>query len=370
MSTETPTRFEDASSDPTTTEAVEAVALTEDLEVPVPALVLDEDPGQDLGDGLGGEVEQPQGPGAPGSPAEDDGSEVPEAGAGEEERVPGAVTVPVGRHARATEDLAPTSVDSTAVRRRSIFADAETAGSEPEATAAPTATSAPEEEAPGTGAPAAEQEAGSAQALSPEAEPDDGDLTPVWKERRHRSAAPRTEDDIVLEGSTVVGKPAPRTAAHWAGVLVSLVLLPLAWFLLHDSAAQVLAAAEPHRFVLSVMGLVELAIGALALVLALWTARRSSLGSFLVGALALLAGLPGLAAPGLMVLHVTPVLDRLAQQSSLGEDLATYLWADAVTGRLVWAGMLLIMVGVVSHSARRAGRREQEVVDRVRKTLG
>ncbi|QPL05326.1 MULTISPECIES: hypothetical protein [Actinomyces] len=325
MSTENPTRFEDESSDPAT---AEAVVLGDDLEVPVPAPVLDDEPAAE----------------------------------------------------------AANSADSLTVRRRSIFADAEAAAdetvtSEKEQTDAipdPVTVSAPEEETragplettESTESTESTERAG-AREDKPTAEPNRQDeaFTLAWTEHRPRHAAPRTEDDILLKGSTVVGKPAPRTTAHWAGILLSVVLLPFAWFFLHDSAAQVLTATEPHRFVLNVPGLVELAVGALALVLALWTARRSSLGSILVGVLALLIGIVGLAAPGVMNLHLSPVLDRLAQQSTPGANLASYVWSDAATGRLAWAGLLLIMVGVVSHSARRAGRREQEVVDQVRKNV-
>ena len=187
--------------------------------------------------------------------------------------------------------------------------------------------------------------------------------------RHVREPSPRTEDDILLEGSSVVGRLAPRTASHWAGVLLAVVLLPLAWFFLHDSAAQALTAVDTHRFALSGTALIELAVGAGALALAMWAARRSSLGTIVVGVLTLLVGLPALTVPSLMNQLLTPTLDRLARQSSLGEDLASYVWSDAVTGRFLWLGLLLIMVGVVSHSARRAGRREQAVVDRVRTAL-
>ncbi|MCL3778456.1 MULTISPECIES: sulfite exporter TauE/SafE family protein [unclassified Actinomyces] len=386
MSTENPTRFEDESSDPTTTEAV---VLDDDLEVPVPAPVLGDDPAEGMSDD--GEqpvvLDAPAGPVTTGpetvvvepGPTAETGTDP-----GEEGGIPEAGVFPVGRPAQDVDVLATTSADggdtadSPAVRRRSIFADAEPVTAEQDqttVTTAPTTVSDLEEQAPAEpvdAATTAEPAATRGEGPDPAAQPDEEDeaIAPAWKERRPQRTAPRTEDDILLEGSTVVGKPAPRTAAHWAGVLLSLVLLPIAWFFLHDSAAQVMTATEPHRFVLSVAGLVELVIGALALVLALWTARRSSVGSFLVGALTLLIGLPGLVVPAVMGLHVTPVLDRLAQQSSLGADLASYVWADAATGRFAWAGLLLIMVGVVSHSARRAGRREQEVVDRVRKTLG
>ena len=233
--------------------------------------------------------------------------------------------------------VAPVS-EPAPVTRRSIFAEAETPTTDPVTEAvAPTPVGGPLGPA-SPAEPTAVTPAVTAAAAATAAQPD-GDLG--TSPGRHR---------------------------HWAGVLLAVVLLPFAWFFLHDSAAQVMASVDTHRFALDITGLVELAVGAGALALALWAARRSSLGTIVVGALTLLVGLPALVLPSLMDQYLTPLLDRLALQSSLGEDLASYLWSDAVTGRFAWLGLLLLMIGVVSHSARRAGRREQEVVDRVRKT--
>lgn len=71
-------------------------------------------------------------------------------------------------------------------------------------------------------------------------------------------------------------------------------------------------------------------------------------------------------APGPVDAALSPFLTRLAEQSTLGKDVATMIWSDAVSGRFLAVGLALVMVGVASHSARRAGRREQEVIDRVR----
>lgn len=174
------------------------------------------------------------------------------------------------------------------------------------------------------------------------------------------------DEDALLAGSVVVGKPASRVAAHWLGVLLSIVLLPAAWFLLHDGAAHLRQGLSPYELGTSGRGLATLAGGCLVMVVALWTARRSSLGTFVVGIPTALAGLPALLLPSLVGDYLTPLLERVASQSALGQTLADALWTDVTSGRLLIAGLGLIMVGVVSHSTRRAGRREQLVISRGR----
>ena len=146
-----------------------------------------------------------------------------------------------------------------------------------------------------------------------------------------------------------------------------MVLVPLAWFFLHLGAAHQTAAAARLSFAFSANGLVALLVGAACLALALWMAQRSSLGSFVIGAVSVVLGLPFLLLPGVMTSVLTPTLEHLSTHSDLGVDLATYLWHDAASGKFVSFGVFMIMVGLVSHAARRAGRREQEVIDRVRR---
>ena len=212
-------------------------------------------------------------------------------------------------------------------------------------------------------------------AEEPAGKPDKEAATPAWltreaaraQRRSSRRSQQRSDDDILLDGSTIVGRPASRAGAHWAGVLLSLVLLPMAWFFVHGAADVLTRTVEPHRFAFSPSAITELVAGLLIMSLALWTARRSSLGSIVVGALSAVLGLLFLLLPASMNGIVGPVLDRLAAQSALGADLAAYFWTDAFSGKFVVLGLFMIMVGIVSHSARRAGRREQEIINRGRR---
>ena len=294
------------------------------------------------------------------------------------------------------------SGQTTAVRRRSLFArtSADDAGTPrptdqalpadrpgPARAAAASAPSAPDTARTPPGTARARSEAAAPESAEPAQEragKPDGETTgtpakeaetPAWltreaaraQRRSSRRSRQRSDDDILLDGSTIVGRPASRAGAHWAGVLMSLVLLPAAWFFVHGAADVLTSTVEPHRFAFNPKAIFELVAGLLTMGVALWTACRSSLGSIVVGALSAVLGLLFLLLPTPMNGLVGPVLDRLTAQSTLGADLAAYFWTDAYSGKFVVLGLFMVMVGVVSHSARRAGRREQEIIDRGRR---
>ena len=173
------------------------------------------------------------------------------------------------------------------------------------------------------------------------------------------------DDDVLLAGSTVVGKPASRAAAHWGGTLLALVLFPIAWFLMH-TAANALTGALAYGWpkVFSTAGIIELGMAIVLLIVVMATATRSSLGTFVTGITTLLIGLPFVVVPSITKQYLGDFLANMALQSRFGRILSEAILLDGVSGRLVIIGLFLIMLGVVSHSTRRAGRRERLVMDR------
>ena len=173
------------------------------------------------------------------------------------------------------------------------------------------------------------------------------------------------DDDVLLAGSTVVGKPASRAAAHWGGTLLALVLFPIAWFLMHTAANALTGAlADGWPKVFSTAGIIELAMAVVLLIVVMATATRSSLGTFVTGITTLLIGLPFVVVPSVTKQYLGDFLANMALQSRFGRILSEAILLDGVSGRLVIIGLFLIMLGVVSHSTRRAGRRERLVMDR------
>lgn len=181
----------------------------------------------------------------------------------------------------------------------------------------------------------------------------------------HSDAGNEVDDDVLLAGSTVVGKPASRAAAHWGGTLLALVLFPIAWFLMHTAANALTGAlADGWPKVFSTAGIIELGMAIVLLIVVIATATRSSLGTFVTGITTLLIGLPFVVVPSITKQYLGDFLANMALQSRFGRILSEAILLDGVSGRLVIIGLFLIMLGVVSHSTRRAGRRERLVMDR------
>lgn len=181
----------------------------------------------------------------------------------------------------------------------------------------------------------------------------------------------RSDADVLLEGSSVIGQPASRAAWHWGGALLALLLFPFAWYLCHAGKER-LADNLPTpggTFTpgLDVVGLVELGGGLLALLLALLVARKSASGPFLVGLVSVLLGVPFLVAPGATWDFLAPLATRLTDQSTIGANLVRFFIMDGYTGTFILLGLVMVTVGVVAHSTRRAGRREREIMARAKR---
>lgn len=190
--------------------------------------------------------------------------------------------------------------------------------------------------------------------------------TAAFRDSANQSdAGNEVDDDVLLAGSTVVGKPASRAAAHWGGTLLALVLFPIAWFLMHTAANALTGAlADGWPKVFSTAGIIELGMAVVLLIVVMATATRSSLGTFVTGITTLLIGLPFVVVPSITKQYLGDFLANMALQSRFGRILSEAILLDGVSGRLVIIGLFLIMLGVVSHSTRRAGRRERLVMDR------
>ena len=325
------------------------------------------------------------------SEANDDTSDEAEAPSSEEE--PAGEEHTEGEVAAVGGAAADASTHSPSSRRSMIFGDDETLSSSIPAVAAedenaPTSTSAEEEpeaeeEAPftepTTQLPTQDTEASysfedqdAAEATRPrrrsllgEGDEDSEAATLAaiasTAARGDKSDAPSSLDDELFSAAPEITEMPSRTGAHWLSFLLFLLLVPAGWYLAADAGARMtLADAAPmYTGVASIVALGEI-LGAIIISAILFaTARRSSLGAWLMGIVTLIVGLPWLMAPGITAASVLSALTALTNTGSLGANLAHHLQASGYSGRFALLGVVLMGLAYVSHSARRTGRAEE-----------
>ena len=179
--------------------------------------------------------------------------------------------------------------------------------------------------------------------------------------RGDKSDAPSSLDDELFSAAPEITEMPSRTGAHWLSFLLFLLLVPAGWYLAADAGARMtLADAAPmYTGVASIVALGEI-LGAIVISAILFaTARRSSLGAWLMGIVTLIVGLPWLMAPGITAASVLPALTALKGTGSLGANLSHHLQASGYSGRFALLGIALMGLAYVSHSARRTGRAEE-----------
>ena len=179
--------------------------------------------------------------------------------------------------------------------------------------------------------------------------------------RGDKSDAPSSLDDELFSAAPEITEMPSRTGSHWLSFLLFLLLVPAGWYLAADAGARMtLADAAPmYTGVASIVALGEI-LGAIIISAILFaTARRSSLGAWLMGIVTLIVGLPWLMAPGITAASVLPTLTALTNTGSLGANLSHHLQASGYSGRFALLGIFLMGLAYVSHSARRTGRAEE-----------
>lgn len=189
-----------------------------------------------------------------------------------------------------------------------------------------------------------------------------GAATSRSPEYEHTDHQPSTA--AVLDGATVTAKPRSRAGAHVWAVVLTLLLTPVAWYLLAGAGARLtLPARSPWETGnINVAALLELGGGLLVLAVVLLAARWSSLGAIITGSLVLVLGVPFVAVPAWTQEILGGVTDWLQGLGDFGSNVAHHLVASGSTGRLVVYGLALIFIGVVSHGARRQGRRQERLL--------
>ena len=181
------------------------------------------------------------------------------------------------------------------------------------------------------------------------------------RDRSENTKEPAGLDDELFSAALVITEMPSRRGAHFLSLLLFLVLTPFGWYLASDAGARMtLADAAPmYTGVASILALGELLGAIIVAVILFATARRSSLGAWIMGVATLIVGLPWVLAPGITASTLLASLNALSASSSLGANLSHHLQASGYSGRFAILGIVLMGVGYLSHSARRTGRAEE-----------
>jgi len=153
--------------------------------------------------------------------------------------------------------------------------------------------------------------------------------------------------------------PRSRASAHWWGALIALVFTPVAWYLLADGGERWVHSQEVNPDAIHFGALVEIAGGLLALAAVLLATRWSSVGAIIIGSIGTLIGAAFLAIPQILQDFLADYNDIFGRLGQFGQNVYNHLLADGNAGRILAYGVVLIFAGVISHGARRQGRREE-----------
>ncbi|MFC5370890.1 hypothetical protein [Arcanobacterium bovis] len=189
----------------------------------------------------------------------------------------------------------------------------------------------------------AENREGFVQAAGPD---HDGDRQARW------SADPG--DDAYLE---VPDEPQSRTGAHIGIFFATLLLLPLAWYLLSDAGVRLgMVKNNPwDTGSLNFLALGELVAGVVVMLVIFLVARASSLGAQVLGALVAIAGTIAILLPTRGARFAARVDEAIGSYNAFTANVAHHLNLDLATGRVAILGFVLLFLGVVAHGARRRG---------------
>ncbi|MDO5722009.1 MAG: hypothetical protein Q4P06_05660 [Actinomycetaceae bacterium] len=186
----------------------------------------------------------------------------------------------------------------------------------------------------------------------------------VWKPLEDPQAGIHSDaDQALFEESSVIPDLPSRAGARLWSFFLTLLLVPVTWYLLADAAARLtLAANNPWQTgVINPAALLEFAGGAVLLIVILAFLVRSSLGALVWGFVLMAGGAVFLAVPNMVKDFIAPAQDWLTSWNAFGGNVDHHVEWTGSTGVLLLAGIALFTLGILAILARRDGRREAEV---------
>lgn len=183
-------------------------------------------------------------------------------------------------------------------------------------------------------------------------------------------------EDTIFDGATVKPTVPSRAAAHIWSLLLFLVLVPLTWYLILDVATRLRTRGGDVLLPASSLNAgqwVEIVVAVIMVFLLALVARFSSLGAFITGLALTVGGAFFLVVPEQTANSLQPLLtalDNAGQQDhfyqALPSNIAHHLAWSGGSGMLLLAGLTLLAMAFLAHSARRAGRKDYLIERKVK----
>lgn len=248
-----------------------------------------------------------------------------------------------------------------------------TAEAEPREASAPTFEASASELSAAVSAPTEPTAVDSSAAvLSSEPAAEEAPLrVPRHRHKKEESAvpAPALEDDpfAALVGAPIEPVEIPESHRGWVHVgvfLLSIVLIPSAWYVFSDAAAKISGgeASQWATGVLNTPALLEmLGAAAIGLLLAL-SVRASSIGAWFWGFVIISLGATALISPYTAKEYILkPLENAIGDYNSFTANVVDYLRADLSTGGIFIYGIALVLISFVAHSVRQRAMQEGEL---------
>ncbi|MDE1536691.1 MULTISPECIES: hypothetical protein [Actinotignum] len=182
---------------------------------------------------------------------------------------------------------------------------------------------------------------------------------PVFPAVREESLEDQRTWADIAEVEPIPDAPKGRVWTHIWVAAVTLLLLPLTWYLISDAVAR-LHLARPialETAPVNVAALIEMVGGIALLVVIALLAQLSSLGALLWGSILAVAGLAGLVLPGYALRGVHWLDSLIGGFKPITDNIVHHFAYDLAFGGFMLLGAVLVAIGVAAHWARSRGSR-------------
>ncbi|WP_297564860.1 hypothetical protein [uncultured Arcanobacterium sp.] len=199
-----------------------------------------------------------------------------------------------------------------------------------------------------------------------------GESTPAAEADSAQAEEVENHEHWAADPGDVAGTPAPyvpdappsRFSAHIAVFFATLVLIPIAWYLISDAGVRLnLVPDNPwDTGHINFAALLELAGGMIALAMIALMARLSSLGGQVWGIVLTLLGLAAVIVPGQAAALIERLDKAIGGYNPFTGNVVHHLGLDLGSGRIAIFGFLLFIFALAIHGARKRSAARQEIL--------